>query len=262
MADLKGRRLSLPRRTRDSIDFWRANSLQVFETALASAGLGASDVKFVDLAIDRTFLGDSGGPAKDGSLWNAYGLRASQQEEIAALVQGRVDAIVSGGPRGIENQALLGAHVVYDLARERTRLGWTSNSFPYTLTVSGSLIKDRPDLVARLYSRVLAAAEWAKTHHDETVRIVAQELGVAEEFVELSFGKSLSQQLEVNLSPENVAALRLRKDFLLKHGFIQKDFDLDQWIDPAPLAEARRLLAERSPRANAKPKAEPALAVA
>jgi ABC-type nitrate/sulfonate/bicarbonate transport system substrate-binding protein len=251
-ADLKGRRLSLPKRTNDTIDFWRAQALHFYDTALASAGLTLEEVELVEIPVERRFLDESGSTSKDGSLWNAAQLRGSQREEVAALIKGKVDVFASGGPRALEHRSALGAHLVYDLAQEKTRLGWTSNSFPYTLTVTGSLIKDRPDLVARLLARVLAAAEWAKSHNDEVVRITAQELGVAEEFVVEAFGPKLAQQLDVNLSPENVAALRLRKDFLLTHGFLPRDFDLDAWIDASPLAEARRILEERSTKTSAK----------
>ncbi len=245
-ADLKGKRLALPRRTRDSIDFWRSNSLQFYATALASVGLTLKDVQLVDIVVDRGFLDESGAPSKDGSLWNAAQLRASQREEIAAILQGKVDVLASGGPRALENKALLGARVVHDISEQRERLAKTSNSAPYTFTVSGQLLKQRPDLVARLLSRVLEAAEWARTHHDEAVRVTAIELGVAEEFVEQAFGDQLSKQLEVNLTPENVEALRVRKDFLLEHGFLAADFDVDAWIDPAPLLEAQRLVNERA----------------
>jgi ABC-type nitrate/sulfonate/bicarbonate transport system substrate-binding protein len=245
-ADLKGKRLSLPRRTRDSIDFWRANYLQFYDTALASAGLTLADVQLVDIPVERGFLDESGGPSKDGSLWNAAQLRSSQREEIAAFLQHKVDVIGSAGPRGLENRALVGAHIVHDISQQPARLAKTSNSFPYTFTVSGHLLKEHPELVARLLARVLEAGEWAKTHHDEAVRVTALELGVAEEFVVQAFGESLSKQLEVNLSDDNVAALRLRKSFLLKHGFLPNDFDLDAWIDPTPLREAQRIVRERA----------------
>ena len=160
-ADLKDKRLALPRRPRDSIDFTRANYLQFYETALASAGLTLNDVELVDVLVDRAFLDESGAPSKDGSLWNAVQLRASQREEIAAYWQDKVDVLASSGPRGLENLALLGARVVHDISRQSERLAKTSNSFPYTFTVSGRFLNERPDLVARLLARVLEASEWA-----------------------------------------------------------------------------------------------------
>ena len=107
--------------------------------------------------------------------------------------------------------------------------------------------------MARLLARVLEAAEWANTHRDQVVRVTALELGVAEDFVVEAFGDTLTRQLDVNLSPENVAALRQRKDFLVRHGFLPNDFDLDSWIDASPLREAQKIVAERAAQRKNRP---------
>jgi ABC-type nitrate/sulfonate/bicarbonate transport system substrate-binding protein len=43
------------------------------------------------------------------------------------------------------------------------------------------------------------------------------------------------------LSPESITGLESYKNFLLEWGFLKADFDVNAWIDPAPLAEVRRL---------------------
>ncbi len=236
----------MPRRTKDSIDFWRANYLQFFDTALASVGLTLKDVELVDIPVHRGFLDEAGAPSKNGSLWNAAQLRGSQREEIAALLQGKVDVIGSAGPRGLENRALLGAHIVHDISQQPARLAKTSNSFPYTFTVSGHLLKQHPELVARLLSRVLEAAIGPRPTPTKQCASPRSSSASRRNSSCKRSAKNLSRQLEVNLSDENVAALRLRKDFLLAHGFLPNDFDLDAWIDPAPLREAQRIVKERA----------------
>jgi ABC-type nitrate/sulfonate/bicarbonate transport system substrate-binding protein len=77
-----------------------------------------------------------------------------------------------------------------------------------------------------------------------------------------AYGDELSRKLDVNLSAENVAAIRLRKEFLLKHGFLPADFDLDQWIDPGPLTEAQKLLKERGQQKKQNARAERTVASA
>ena len=32
-----------------------------------------------------------------------------------------------------------------------------------------------------------------------------------------------------NLSPQNLASVEIGKDFMLKHGYIKNDFDVQQW---------------------------------
>ncbi len=120
----------------------------------------------------------------------------------------------------------------------------SNNGGPEALTISGKLIEERPDLVARVVAQLLEAGEWAKTHHEESVRFVAREQYLAEEIVESTYGSSLDQVFQTNLTDDKVAGVRAQKDFLLRHDFIQ-DFDFESWIDPRPLRWAKELLARK-----------------
>ena len=52
--------------------------------------------------------------------------------------------------------------------------------------------------------------------------------------------------LAPDLSRERVELFRQQKDFQLIHGFLDRDFDYDAWLDFRPLEEAsKRLKAER-----------------
>ena len=49
-----------------------------------------------------------------------------------------------------------------------------------------------------------------------------------------------------NLSPLNMASVELGKNFMLKHGYIKKDFDVYKWAAPELLeAAAKELIEER-----------------
>jgi ABC-type nitrate/sulfonate/bicarbonate transport system substrate-binding protein len=49
------------------------------------------------------------------------------------------------------------------------------------------------------------------------------------------------RSMHLDLSPERLGFLGVQKDFLYRHGFLDTDFDVAQWSDPAPLAEAHRI---------------------
>ena len=184
--------------------------------------------------------------AHTGSLWGAVSTRSFQREEAVALLTGKVDAIFSAHAHAADIKAFLGARVVIDLGKHPDRLFRINNGTPLALTASGALIEERPDLVARWLANVIEAAEWAKTHRDETFRIVAAESGVAEEIALEAFGDHLPDQLAPDLSDDKVAALVSQKDFLLKHGFIRRDFDIEKFIVRGPLAEANRIVGSQS----------------
>jgi ABC-type nitrate/sulfonate/bicarbonate transport system substrate-binding protein len=49
-----------------------------------------------------------------------------------------------------------------------------------------------------------------------------------------------------NLSPQNLASVEIGKDFMLSHGYIKHDFDVQKWAAPEFLEQAaKELLAER-----------------
>jgi len=49
-----------------------------------------------------------------------------------------------------------------------------------------------------------------------------------------------------NLSPQNLVSVEIGKDFMLSHGYIKNDFDVQQWAAPEFLEQAaKELLAEQ-----------------
>jgi hypothetical protein len=47
-----------------------------------------------------------------------------------------------------------------------------------------------------------------------------------------------------NLSPLNLAAVEIGKNFMLSHGYIKNDFDVHEWAAPEFLEQAARELLE------------------
>ncbi len=248
VADLKGKRLLVVKRGADKlVDFGRATTLRTYETALATANLTLDDVKLVEIENNKSRI-DPKAVAESkikSVLGTALTKRAGHREVLFALIRGEVDAITVAGPASTDIKAFLGAHVVYDVGRDHPdRIARANNGFPEALTVSGRLIEERPDLVARVYARLLEAGKWAQQHPKEATSFVAREQSVVDEIIEATYGDELSQVFATDLAVDKIAALRSQKDYLLRHGYIA-DFDFDNWIDPRPLEDARTLLEER-----------------
>jgi hypothetical protein len=47
-----------------------------------------------------------------------------------------------------------------------------------------------------------------------------------------------------NLSPQNLVAIEIGKDFMLSHGYIKHDFDVKKWAAPEFLEQAAKELLE------------------
>jgi ABC-type nitrate/sulfonate/bicarbonate transport system substrate-binding protein len=240
-ADLKGKRLLFVRRPKEDIDFTYATALRTYDPALARAGLSLADTRPVELHVERSLVSDRVQHGSPGYVtFNTHPTGGRGTENIWGLLDHQADAIV-GGAELVET---LGLHVVFDsktVAPDRQ----FNNGTPDVFAVNAALIKARPDFVARVYARALQAAEWARNNPVEALRFVAKEQGRAEHQTARSFGSELLSSLDLDLAPRHIEALRSIKTFLLRHRIIPRDFDLDAWIDPTPLAAAKAIVERR-----------------
>jgi ABC-type nitrate/sulfonate/bicarbonate transport system substrate-binding protein len=243
-ADLKGRRFGLPRNTRTTVvDFHRATALRGFISLLDAAGLSIDDVHLVPLDNAPRSLSDSA-PVRDRGTRILLETERPQEfsREVLALVRREADVVFVKGASGLEAANLIGARVIVDTSAQSNRLLHANNGNPRPLTVDADLLEQHPDIVARVLACTIEAGEWANEHAEDVRAYIGRETRAAEHWVRYAYPVNLHEQVRIELEPRDIAAFGSFKDFLLKHAFIPADFDVAGWIDPAPLAAARRLL--------------------
>ncbi|MET0437569.1 MAG: ABC transporter substrate-binding protein [Devosia sp.] len=227
--DLVGRRFGIARRPPGIVDFMAATALKGLVSALSLEGLRHDQVEIVDIALTDSVLDGREGP-------QLYGLRNRQAygAEIAALLRGEVDAIYVKGTSGIAVANLIAAHTVVEFGFHPDPKIRINSGSPRVLTVDERLAEDRPDLVARLIETLHRASDWAEAHPDDVRRFVAREVGASEEVVAAANGPDLHKHLGLGLEPELVDAIGHYKDFLYEWGFLERDFDINAWVDRRP----------------------------
>ncbi|HSC88793.1 MAG TPA: hypothetical protein VLC09_16035 [Polyangiaceae bacterium] len=232
-AQLRGQRLALPAFRRADLEanrrgrsIARGMSLQGYRGALASVGLGLDDVHLVEVGLE------DGWEAPSGRLW----------EGIEPLLRGEVDAVYVKGAAAAEAAQRHGAIVGIDLDQLPERRFRVNNGTPRPITVHQRLLDDHLDLVGRFLFQTLRAAEWAKTHLPEVRKILQGETRAGARGVEEAYRDGFHLELAPDLSDERVELFRQQKNFQLIHGFLDRDFDFDAWIDHRPLVLARQAL--------------------
>lgn len=234
-AGLRGARIALPgwAETR-ARSFPRAMALHGVKGALSQAGLTFDDVTFVEVEQPTSDVG------RDGAG------RAGSWPGLRELAAGEVDAVYVKGARSAEQAREIGAVVAVDLDAHpdpRTRV---NNGTPRPITVHEDLLTDHPDLVVSFLTQTLRAADWAAGNLAAVRGFLEAETRSGARGVATAYRGDFHRSLHPDLSPERLDLLKVQKDFLLVHGFLAADVDVDGWAAHEPLAAARERLARRS----------------
>lgn len=247
--DLKGRRLSLPRRNGMAVDYLRSVTLRTYSEALAAAGLTFDDVELVEVASEDARTTSVAPPRPqplpyNATLWSAWTNAGAQTDEALALARGEVDVVASEHAQAANLQATLKLHTVFDTRELPSPTSRASGDQPLVLTVNGSLLDERPDIVERWLRRSLEAAEWARRNRSEARRFVASDAGLPEDLIDTAYSAEVDEQLGIDLDERSIAGLQVQHDHLLAHGFFEGDgFEVERFIDGGPLEAARDKLA-------------------
>jgi ABC-type nitrate/sulfonate/bicarbonate transport system substrate-binding protein len=242
---LKGKRLALPAfraadlaENRRGRSIARGMSLAGYKGALASVGLTLDDVRFVE-------VGSRGPREVRGKAGNNL---IGQWEGIECLLKGEVDAVYVKGAAAAHLARQYGAAVGIDLDKLPERRFRVNNGTPRPITVHQDFLENHFDLLVRFLYQTLRAAEWAKTNLDRVQKILQDETRADAEAVTAAYRDGFHLALAPDLSPERVELFRQQKNFQLVHGFLDRDFDYDAWVDHRPLAAAHSAAAYRAAR--------------
>ncbi|AGL84967.1 ABC transporter substrate-binding protein [Pseudomonas protegens] len=232
---LKGKRLALPAWGENRPgSIARAMSLHGYKGALSLAGLGFDDVELVEVALQDQ---ERAATPQEGlqRLWSG----------LDYLVRGEVDAVYVKGAAAADAARRLGLVVGIDLdlvAEPRYRI---NNGTPRPITVHQSLLDNHFDLVVRFLAQTLRAADWAAHNRPALNAILEEETRAGSAGVNEAYRGDFHTTLAPDLSPQRLEFLDIQKNFLYRHGFLERDFAIADWVDRRPLHAAHELLAQR-----------------
>ncbi|MNJ94468.1 2'-hydroxybiphenyl-2-sulfinate desulfinase [compost metagenome] len=232
---LQGKRIALPAFSELPIashvrgsSIARGMTLAGVKGVLASGGLSLEDVHFVE--VEDRLRSDQGRDLQ--GLWSG----------LSHLAAGRVDAVYVKGAAAVDAARRLGVVVGIDIDKIPDRRFHVNNGTPRPITVHQDLLDNNFELVVRFLTQTLKAADWAAGNLDGVRKVLEQETRGSADAVTDAYRDGFHQSLHPDLSDERLALFLQQKNFLLLHGFLDADFDLDAWVDPRPLAEAYKRL--------------------
>jgi ABC-type nitrate/sulfonate/bicarbonate transport system substrate-binding protein len=248
MKDLKGKKIGLTKSLNIiKNDWWRIQEEQGIELMLMLNDMTREDVEIVEFPYPDDWYDNPAmlTPMENPSeLW----LKRDHKHDLAfrplesALLKGVVDAIYTQSKvfQHIQEQTSK-MKAIENLANYPD---WTLQgaNVPATCTVSDIACKEHPELVVTLLKGLIKVGRWANEHKHAAAAILDKQTYYLD--VEDTYRGIKDVDLVPSLSPYNLEALQINKDFMLSHGYIENDFDVFEWAAPEFLEKAAAELLE------------------
>jgi ABC-type nitrate/sulfonate/bicarbonate transport system substrate-binding protein len=248
MTDLKGKKVGLSKSLNTiKMDWWRFQEEQGIELMLRLNGMTRKDVEIVEFPYPDDWYDkpEMLAPMENPSeTW----LKRDHKHDLAfrpletALVNGVVDAIFT---QSKVTQHLMEAtgklKAIEDLSRYPD---WTLQvtNVPAVITCTDVMAEKHPELVVTFLKGMIKVGRWANEHKHAAAAILDKQTFYLD--VEHTYQGIKDVDMVPNLSLLNLASLEIPKDFMLSHGYIKHDFDVNDWAAPEFLEQAARELLE------------------
>jgi ABC-type nitrate/sulfonate/bicarbonate transport system substrate-binding protein len=250
MSDLKGKKIGLTKSLNTiKNDWWRIQEHQGILLMLRMNGMTEKDVNIVEFPYPDDWYED---PKMLEPLYNPteWQLNRDHKHDLAfrpletALLEGKCDAIYTQSKPFQHLQEATGEmKAIEDLSRYPD---WTLQvaNIPAVITCTDEMAEKHPELAVTFLKGMIRAGRWANEHKHAAAVILDKQTYYLD--VEDTYRGIKDIDMVPNLAPQNLASIEIGKDFMLKHGYIKNDFDVDEWAAPEFLeTAAKELLKER-----------------
>mgnify|MGYP001824650098 CR=1 FL=1 len=250
MVELKGKKIGLTKSLNTiNNDWWRIQEHMQIELMLRINGMTMDDVKIVELPYPDDWYDkpEMLTPIENPTEWQ---LKRDHKHDLAfrpletALLDGTVDAIYTQSKVFQHLQEATGKlKAIEDLSRYPD---WTLQvaNIPAVITCTDVMAEEHPELVVAFMKGMVKVGRWANEHKHAAAAILDKQTYYLD--VEDTYKGIKEIDLVPNLSPQNLASIEIGKDFMLSHGYIENDFNVQEWAAPEFLEQAAKdLLEER-----------------
>jgi len=246
MKDLKGKKIGLSKSLNTiKNDWWRINEHMGIESMLRLNDMTMKDVKIVEFPYPDDWYNDPKMMEPMLNPTDVWGQR-DHKHDLAfrpletALLEGKVDAIYTLSKVFQHLQEDTGKiKAIEDLSHYPDWTVQVANT-PAVITCTDVMAEKHPDLVVTYMKAMIKVGRWANEHKRAAAVILDRQTFYRD--AEDTYQGTKHVDMVPNLSPKNLACVEIGKDFMLKHGYMKKDFDVNKWAAPEFLEEAAKQL--------------------
>jgi len=242
MKDLKGKKVGLSKSLNTiKMDWWRFQEEQAIELMLRLNGMTRKDVEIVEFPYPDDWY-DKPEMLEPMNNPSETWLKRDHKHDLAfrplekALLGGVVDAIFTQSKvtqHLMESTGKLKA--IEDLSRYPD---WTLQvtNVPAVITCTDVMAKEHPELVVTFLKGMIKVGRWANEHKHAAAAILDKQTFYLD--IEDTYQGIKHVDMVPSLSAQNMECIKIGKDFMVSHGYIKHDFDVDEWAAPKFLEQA------------------------
>jgi ABC-type nitrate/sulfonate/bicarbonate transport system substrate-binding protein len=248
MKDLKGKKVGLSKSLNSiKTDWWRITEHAGIESMLRLNDMTMEDVEIVEFPYPDDWYDD---PKMLDPMLNPTDLwgRRNHKHDLAfrpletSLLEGKVDAIYNLSKHVQHLQEDTGQiKAIEDLSRYPDWTVQVANT-PAVITCTDVMAEEHPELVVTYMKAMIKVGRWANAHKRAAAVILDRQTFYRD--AEDTYRCIKDVDMVPNLSPQNMACVEIGKDFMLSHGYIENDFDVNEWAAPEFLEMAAKELLE------------------
>ena len=241
--ELKGKKIGLTKSLNTiKNDWWRIQEHAGIELMLRLHGMTMDDIELVEFPYPDDWYDKPEMlqvPMNNPSeLW----LRRDHKHDFAfrplekALLDGTVDAIYNqSGPLQQLSEATGNIKSIEDLSHYPD---WTLQmaNCPAVITCTDVMADEHPELVMAYMKAMIKVGRWANAHKHAAAEILNHQTFYLD--ADHTYEGIKDVDMVPSLSARNLESIKIGKDFMFSHGYIKRDFDVDEWARPEFLEKA------------------------
>ena len=124
---------------------------------------------------------------------------------------------------------------IFDLSKHPDWTVQVANT-PAVITCTDVMAKEHPELVVAYMKAMIKVGRWANEHKHAAAVILNRQTFYLD--AEHTYEGIKHVDMVPSLNAQNLQCIKIGKDFMLSHGYIKNDFDVDEWAAPEFLEQA------------------------
>jgi ABC-type nitrate/sulfonate/bicarbonate transport system substrate-binding protein len=248
MTDLKGKKIGLTKSLNTiKNDWWRIQEHQAILLMLRMNGMTEKDVQIVDFPYPDDWYDN---PEMLEPLYNPTEWQLNRDHKHDLAFRPLETFFNDTATTEIYTQSKVFQHIqeatgqmkaVEDLTRYPD---WTLQvaNIPAVITCTDQMAEEHPELAVAFMKGMIRVGRWANEHKHAASVILNKQTYYLD--VDDTYRGIRDVDMVPNLSPQNLVSIDIGRDFMLKHGYISNDFDVQAWAAPEFLEQAAKELLE------------------